>query len=52
MAYAALAALCAMNLLNYVDRFILAAVIGPVQKSLRFEDDKTMAGALATVFFE
>jgi MFS family permease len=51
MAYAALAALCAMNLLNYVDRFILAAVIGPVQKSLRFEDDKTMAGALATVFF-
>jgi MFS family permease len=46
-----LAALFAMNLLNYVDRFILAAVIGPVQESLHLEDNKAAAGFLSTIFF-
>src|SRR5262249_33920309 len=38
-------------LLNYIDRFILAAVIEPVQKSLGLEDAEGLAGFLATIFF-
>jgi MFS family permease len=50
-AYWVLAALFAMNLLNYVDRFILAAVIPPVQRSLGFEQSDAKAGFLSTIFF-
>jgi MFS family permease len=46
-----LAALFAMNLLNYIDRFILAAVLGPVQESLHIENDMAKAGFLTTIFF-
>ena len=51
LAYWVLAALFAMNLLNYVDRFILASVITPVQESLGFAGQEAKAGALSTVFF-
>ncbi len=37
-AYGALAALFGMNLLNYVDRYVLAAVIKPVQDSFGIGD--------------
>ena len=47
-AYAVLAVLTAMNLLNYVDRYILSAVIGPVQESLNIKDDD--AGVLMAAF--
>ncbi len=50
-AYFALAALFAMNLLNYIDRNILAAVIEPVQKDLGIANSDDLAGLLATVFF-
>jgi MFS family permease len=50
-AYAVLAVLTAMNLLNYVDRYILAAVLGPVQEGLGFADDDAKAGSLSTAFF-
>ena len=50
-AYLVLATLTAMNLLNYVDRYILAAVIGPVQEGLGFADDDAKAGSLSTAFF-
>jgi MFS family permease len=50
-AYAVLAVLTAMNLLNYVDRYILAAVIGPVQEGLGFAGDDAKAGSLSTAFF-
>jgi MFS transporter, Spinster family, sphingosine-1-phosphate transporter len=50
-AYVMLAVLTAMNLLNYVDRYILAAVLGPVQEGLGFADDDAKAGSLSTVFF-
>ncbi len=47
-AYAVLAVLTAMNLLNYVDRYILSAVIGPVQADLRFDDER--AGVVMAAF--
>jgi len=51
LAYWSLAALFAMNLLNYIDRFILAAVLKKVQspEELNFSDDR--AGLLSTAFF-
>jgi MFS family permease len=51
VAYWSLAALFAMNLLNYIDRFILAAVLKTVQSpnELNFGDLK--AGLLSTAFF-
>jgi MFS transporter, Spinster family, sphingosine-1-phosphate transporter len=51
VAYWSLAALFAMNLLNYIDRFILAAVLKTVQSpdELNFGDLK--AGLLSTIFF-
>ncbi|HZT80865.1 MAG TPA: MFS transporter, partial [Gemmataceae bacterium] len=48
-AYWALAALCAMNLLNYIDRFILAAVSAPVQKDLDVPG-KALTGILGMAF--
>jgi MFS family permease len=51
MAYWSLALLFAMNLLNYVDRYILAAVIGDVQATLKIEDADELAGLLSTAFF-
>jgi MFS family permease len=50
-AYRALAALFTMNLLNYIDRNILAAVIDPIQRSLGMEDQDALAGLLSTAFF-
>jgi MFS family permease len=49
--YAVLAVLTAMNLLNYVDRYILAAVLKPVQEGLGFPNDNARAGSLTTIFF-
>src|SRR5262249_10135414 len=48
-AWWALAALCAMNLLNYTDRFILAAVLKPVQEGLDIKEEKA-AGYLGMAF--
>jgi MFS family permease len=48
-AYWVLAALFAMNLLNYIDRFILAAVVKHVQTSLGIDDAK--GGFLGSIFF-
>jgi MFS family permease len=50
-AYVVLATLTAMNLLNYIDRFILAAVIEPVQQDLGIANDDARAGSLSTAFF-
>jgi MFS family permease len=50
VAYLVLAVLTAMNLLNYIDRFILASVIEPVQKGLGFADKDDAAGVLGAVF--
>src|SRR5438105_11879072 len=47
-AYTVLAVLTAMNLLNYVDRYILAAVIWPVQEGLHFDDEH--AGVVMAAF--
>jgi predicted MFS family arabinose efflux permease len=46
--YVVLATLTAMNLLNYIDRYILASVIKPVQDDLHIEDHQ--AGIVASVF--
>jgi MFS family permease len=46
----ALAALFAMNLLNYIDRYILAAVLDPIQHTLGMEGEDAAAGLLATAF--
>jgi MFS family permease len=51
IAYWSLAMLFAMNLLNYIDRYILAAVIGDVQSALQIEDADDLAGLLSTAFF-
>jgi MFS family permease len=50
VAYLVLAVLTAMNLLNYIDRFILAAVIGPVQEGLHIADKDDAAGVLGAAF--
>jgi MFS family permease len=50
-AYGVLAALFAMNLLNYIDRFILAAVIDDIQNTPGFTRDDAQAGLMATIFF-
>lgn len=47
-AYRMLAALFAMNLLNYIDRYVLGAVLGPVQESLEINDQQ--AGWLGSAF--
>lgn len=47
-AYFGLSALCVINLLNYVDRYILAGVMGEVQKTFTLTD--TQGGQLATIF--
>jgi MFS family permease len=49
-AYLVLATLTAMNLLNYIDRFILASVIKPVQEALGFADSDHAAGVIASAF--
>jgi predicted MFS family arabinose efflux permease len=49
-AYLVLATLTAMNLLNYIDRYILAAVIGPVQEGLGIADRDDVAGVLMAAF--
>jgi MFS family permease len=46
-----LAALFAMNLLNYIDRFILAAVLKKVQSPEELGFSDTQAGLLSTIFF-
>ena len=46
--YVMLAVLTAMNLLNYIDRFILASVIEPVQSELGLNDHA--AGIIASIF--
>src|SRR5437588_2355031 len=51
VAYAVLVALFAMNLLNYIDRFILAAVLGQIQKDPAFLIDDFQAGLLSSAFF-
>jgi MFS family permease len=51
VAYAVLAALFAMNLLNYIDRFILAAVIKNIQKTPGLIMDDAQAGLMGTMFF-
>jgi MFS family permease len=51
VAYCVLAALFAMNLLNYVDRFILASVVDQIQKDPAFYLNDTQAGFLSTAFF-
>jgi MFS family permease len=51
VAYWSLAALFAMNLLNYIDRFILAAVLKRIQSPDEFNFDDKAAGLLSTVFF-
>lgn len=50
LAYWLLAALFAMNLLNYIDRYILAAVLKPMQETLGFQGDDTKAGFLSAIF--
>src|SRR5262245_1460841 len=50
-AYLALAALFSMNLLNYIDRNILAAVIKPIQQTPGMDMTDVEAGFLSTVFF-
>ena len=45
-----LAVLTAMNLLNYVDRYILASVLEPVQTSLGIESKDGDAGLLGSIF--
>ncbi len=47
-AYVALATLTAMNLLNYIDRYILAAVLQPMGDELDLND--TQRGLLSTAF--
>ena len=47
-AYFGLTALCVINLLNYVDRYILAGVMNEVQKTFTLND--TQGGQLATIF--
>jgi MFS family permease len=37
-AWLALALLCGLNLLNYLDRYVLAAVLGPLQHDLKLGD--------------
>jgi MFS family permease len=49
-AYLVLATLTAMNLLNYIDRYILAAVIKPVQEGLGIADKDDVAGVLMAAF--
>lgn len=48
-AYLVLLALFAMNLLNFIDRFILAAVLGSVQKDLGLDD--AQGGAVGSSFY-
>jgi len=48
-AYWTLSALTAMNLLNYVDRYILAAVLAPVRDEFHLTNDE--AGSLIATFF-
>lgn len=51
VAYLVLAVLFAMNLLNYIDRFILAAVLKHVKEDKDFQLNNTQAGSLTTAFF-
>jgi MFS transporter, Spinster family, sphingosine-1-phosphate transporter len=51
LAYWSLAALFGMNLLNYIDRFILAAVLEKVRSPTELDFDYQKAGLLSTVFF-
>ncbi len=50
-AYWALAALFAMNLLNYIDRNILSALVEPVQRDLGMQGRDALIGFLSTAFF-
>lgn len=49
VAYWTLTALFLMNLLNYIDRFILAAVLSPVQRDLTMNDSQ--AGWVGSIFY-
>ncbi len=49
LAFWTLAALFAMNLLNYIDRYILAAVLRPVRDEFGLTNDE--AGSLIATFF-
>jgi MFS family permease len=49
-AYLILATLTAMNLLNYIDRYILAAIIKPVQEGLGIADRDDIGGVLMAAF--
>jgi MFS family permease len=51
VAYWVLAVLFAMNLLNYIDRFILAAVLKQVKEDKDFLLTNTQAGSLTSAFF-
>ncbi len=50
-AYWVLAALFAMNLLNYIDRYILAAALKHIQKTPGFTESDRDAGMMITIFF-
>jgi predicted MFS family arabinose efflux permease len=47
-AWLALALLCGLNLLNYLDRYVLSAVLGPLQHDLKLGD--AAAGWTASAF--
>src|SRR5262249_18010069 len=49
LAYGVLTALFAMNLLNYIDRYILNAVLSKVQTTFQLNDQQ--GGYLTTAFF-
>ena len=48
MAWLALALLCGLNLLNYLDRYVMAGVLTPMQRDLRLNDAD--AGWAASAF--
>ncbi|PIK46631.1 hypothetical protein BSL78_16496 [Apostichopus japonicus] len=49
-AYIAVSILCLVNLLNYVDRYTVAANLEEIQKSFKITNDNSAAGLIQTVF--
>ncbi|KAJ8043375.1 Protein spinster-like 1 [Holothuria leucospilota] len=49
-AYVSVAILCFVNLLNYVDRYTIAANLGDIQRSFRISNNNSAAGLIQTVF--
>jgi MFS family permease len=47
-AWITLAILCGLNLLNYLDRYVMSAVLTPMQKELHLDDGS--AGSVASAF--